>query len=362
MRSRDPAFLWRMVIAIIGTGVVCGWIAGHLTGAPLVERPDRAAVHDWKNLDALAMGGHWWQLWWRIPQVMLSDLSSPGMVALALTAGVCWLAFLWHLLRIQGLRDWRLPATLAAVALGVLSIWPTLFLIFWQKHTWGLQESDELVQGMRYFVLGVGLREELAKALCLLPLLILLLPKRDEMVALVVSACVGLGFAIEENINYLTASLGTGTMGRFLTANPYHMALTGLIGLGMYRALRDPANWLPPAIAMFFVLVMAHGLYDTLLAVPMLREYSLGAMIVFALVMYQFFHEVRTLRPRGRDPISLTATFLAAVSLLAAVTFVYISAVAGPRAAADTLMADIVGSGLMVYLFLREMPDSMVSV
>ena len=113
---------------------------------------------------------------------------------------------------------------------------------------------------------------------------------------------------------------------------------------------------------MFFVLVIAHGLYDATIALPGLSDLAFFATVIFALLMYQFFHELRTLRPRGRDTISLTATFLCAVSLLAAVTFVYISAVAGARTAADTLVGDIIGTALMVYLFLREMPETMVSV
>jgi len=63
---------------------------------------------------------------------------------------------------------------------------------------WGLVESDQLVPGLRYNILGIGLREEFAKLCCLLPLMPLLLRQRSELAALLLSACVGLGFAIEE--------------------------------------------------------------------------------------------------------------------------------------------------------------------
>lgn len=361
MRSYNPAYLWRMVVAIVGTGVVLGWIAEQLTGGQPVPWGDAVDPGGWDRLEALALQGQWWQVWWTVPGEIFSDFSQPGLVALALFAGLCWLVFLGQVLRVHAL-DTRIAICMIAVALGVLSIWPTGFLILYQEVRWDVRESLELVPGLRFFILGVGLREELAKLVCLLPLMPVLVRRKDELLALVASACVGLGFAVEENINYFIGSMATDTMGRFLTANPFHMALTGLIGLGVYRACRDPKNWGPPAVAIFFIMVAAHGLYDALIALPALGEYSLASMIVFALVMYQFFHELRTLRPRGRDPISLTATFLCAVSLLAAVTFIYISAVAGTSIAAYTLVSDIIGTALMIYLFLREMPDTMVGV
>ncbi|MDZ4658298.1 MAG: PrsW family glutamic-type intramembrane protease [Bythopirellula sp.] len=362
VRTRDPAFLWRMVIGIIGAGIVLGWLADRRAAPSFGDLVDPGDHSGWDRLEALAVSGEWWQVWWDVPREIFSDLSRPGIIALALFTGVCWLIFLWQVLRVRSLTDWRVPTTLVAVALGVLSIWPTGFLILYQAERWQLRESAELVAGLRYFILGVGLREELAKLVCLLPLMPVLLRKRDELMALVASACVGLGFAIEENIGYFTGSRGTDTLGRFLTANPAHMALTGLIGLAVYRAFRDPRNWGPHALAVFGLLVFAHGLYDAVIVLPDLADYSLGSTIIFALVLYQFFHELRTLRPKGQDTISLTATFLCGVSLLTAATFVYISATFGARPAVDTLFTDLIGLAVMVYLFLREMPETMVRV
>jgi RsiW-degrading membrane proteinase PrsW (M82 family) len=361
-KSRDPAFLWRMVIAIIAVGIILGWLVEHSAHTLLLPLGDPVADAAWDRLETLAANGDWHAVWWGVPRIMVSDLRQPGVIAIAMFAASCWLIFLWQVLRVRSAWDWRVPTTLAGVALGVLSIWPTCFLILWQEFRWDLPESAELIPGLRFFILGVGLREEFAKLLCLLPLMAVLVPKRDEFAALIVSACVGLGFAVEENIGYYLGSQGTAALGRFLTANPFHMALTGLIGLHVYRAFLDPKNWMPQALAVFGVLVFAHGAYDALLSLPALSEISFGHILIFALVMYQFFHELRTLRPAGRDTISLSATFLCCVSLLAAVMFVYISAVAGSSSAADTLFADVISLSVMVYLFLREMPETLVSV
>lgn len=362
VKTRDPAFLWRMVVSILAFGVLGGWVVEMWQGGT----PEFVFSHrdhsGWERLKLLAEQRQWWQVWWGVPREIFSDFSQPKIVALALLAGCCWLAFLLQAMRVQGFSDWRLWGALVAIALGVVSIWPTGFFILWQEYAWNLHDSQELVPGLRYNILGIGLREEFAKLMCLLPLMIVLVPRCDELAALLLSACVGLGFAIEENIGYFTQSMGMNSLGRFLTANPAHITLTGLVGLAVYRAFRDVRSWGPQALAVFGLMVIAHGLYDATITLPALSEYGLAGTIVFALLVYAFFHELRTLRPKGSDTISLSATFLAGVSLLAAATFVYVSSVAGVAAAANTLMTDVLSLAVMVYLFLREMPESMVRV
>lgn len=364
-KTRDPAFLWRMVLWIIAAGVVLGYLA-QFFWQPMPQTKEAleslAPKSGWDQIDRLAQQGQWGEVWMSIPAEMLSGYEHKGPAALAFFAGCCWLAFLLHALQVNSFRDWRLGTALIAVGLGMLSVWPTLFFIVWQEVSWGLVESDELVPGLRFNILGIGLREEFAKLCCLLPLMPILLRQRNELAALLLSACVGLGFAIEENVGYFWASQGTASMGRFLTANPFHMTLTGLIGLALYRALRAPKDWGPHALATFGLMVFAHGLYDAVLSIPSLVEYSLVGTIIFALVVYQFFHELRSLRPTGRDTISLSANFLCGVSLLTAATFIYLSATLGCGIAFDSLASGVIGLAVMVYLFLREMPETMVRV
>jgi len=362
-KTRQPAFLWRMVIWILAAGVGLGFVAQKVypPQAPGVQKPP-ATSDAGEPLEKLAKQGDWWQLWWALPAVIYGRFDLLGPVVLSGIAGCCWFAFLWQAMKTPGLRTMRLWCALAAVTLGVLSIWPTHFLSLWQEHTWNLRDSDALVPGVRFYVLGVGLREELAKLLCVLPLMPIFLRMRDELTTLLVSGCVGLGFAIAENINYFSYSGGTAAMGRFLTANPLHFTLTGLAGLMLYRVLRNPRGWGAHALGVFGMLIFAHGLYDAFIAVPALQEYSLFTMIIFALVVYQFFHELRDLRPKQGDVISLSANFLCGVSVLTAATFVYLSTTLGMAVAFDTLAGGVTGLAVMVYLFLREMPETMVSV
>jgi len=364
-KTRDPAFLWRMVIWIVAAGVGLGFAAQSIfLPEPQAEASleSHALKNGWEQIQQLAEQGQWWDVWKSIPRLAYSRFLHLGPAGLAIFAGCCWLAFVLHGMQVRRAGDWRLGGSLLAIGLGVLSIWPTSFLILWQEVGWGLVESDELVPGLRYNILGIGLREEFAKLCCLLPLMPILLRQRSELTVLMLSACVGLGFAMVENVSYFSWSQGTATLGRFLTANPFHMTLTGLVGLAVYRGLRSPKDWGPHALATFGLMVFAHGIYDAVLSIPVLVEYSIVGTIVFALVVYQFFHELRALRPTGGDTISLSANFLCGVSLLTAATFVYLSATLGCTVAFESLASGVLGLAVMVYLFLREMPESMVRV
>ncbi len=362
-KTRDPAFLWRMVLWIIVTGIVLGYVAQSFRQPPgVADTHSPMSQGGWAQIEQLAEQGQWWQVWKSIPSEIYPGFSHTGPFTLAIFAGCCWMAFLLQAMQIDRLGDWRLWSALVAVGLGVFSIWPTGFLIVWQEIGWGLVDSHELVPGLRYNILGVGLREELAKLFCLLLLMPILLRQRNELAALLLSACVGLGFSIEENIGYFLGSRGTAVMGRFLTANPLHITFTGLVGLAVYRGLRSPKACGPQALMMFGLMVFAHGFYDAAISIPALGDYSLLGTIVFALVVYQFFHELRTLRKSASDTISLSANFLCGVSLLTAATFVFLSATLGCAAAFDALATGVLGLAVMVYLFLREMPESMIRV
>lgn len=364
LKTRQPGFLWRMVLGILAAGVILG------VGAELLlldasaqpEIPQSLESEEFDELERLAQQDEWGKLWWAIPAFQLSQLNQAGPVALACLTGLCWMVFLCQVLADRARWAARSLLAIAGVVLGGLSIWVTLFFILWQEHQWGLVENDQLIAGLRFFVLGVGLREEAAKLICLLPLMPILLRWFDELTTLVVAASVGIGFALLENAGYFVRSGGFDSLGRFLTANPLHMTFTGLAGLAVYRGLRDPRNFAAPALATFGLVVFAHGLYDAMIILPDLAEYSLFAIILFALVVFQFFRELRDLRRTHSDVVSLTATFLAGVSLITAATFVYLSATVGVRSATDFLAQEALGLAVMAYLFLREMPETMIDV
>lgn len=372
-KTRNPRFLWQMVMGILLSGVAIGLAVDAFVPA-WVKLESASEVQDdfsgdpdflaGEHREQLADAGRWGELFLTIPGAMARGWRQAGPTLLGVLTGACWFLFLQQSIQVRSRSDYRGWGLALAVALGVLSIWPTIFLIYWQERVWGLAESVELAAGIRENVLGVGLREEFSKFLCFLPLLPLVVVKRDELAALLLAGGVGLGFGIEENIGYISGSVATATLGRMLITAPFHMAMTGLIGLAAYRACVWPRQCIPNFVATFGVIFMAHGLYDAVAIIPALKEFSIVASIIFVLCVYQFFRELKPLQStrRLKSTISLTAIFLCCVSLVAAATFIYLCAAIGWQLAADVLVAGIVSYALMVYLFLREMPETMVTV
>lgn len=359
-----------MVIAILAAGVAVGLVVDRATEPWLENLSAEAEPDDPQSepdaphagrLDDLASARQWRALWWAIPPSMLEAYREfPGATALAAMTGVCWLAFALQAIQPPSTRDARAWAPIVAVLLGIASIWPTMFLIYWQEQVWGLHEAEDPADSVRFFVLGVGLREELSKLLAFLPLLPLFVRRRDELGALLTAGCVGIGFGLEENVSYIIGSVASDAVGRMLISVPLHMAMTGLIGLAAYRACVWPKEWAPQLLAVFGVIVLAHGIYDVLVATIVAADYGPLGMLIFVGLVYQFFRELRPLQKLLVEPVSQTANFLFCLSMVVAATFVYLCAAAGWRGAADTLAASVAGEAVMVYLFLRQMPEALV--
>ncbi len=294
-----------------------------------------------------------------IPRLIFQRFEQGFATALALIAGLGWFILAVRMGRAGEASSAGVWLCLMAVVMGGLSIWATHMIDIWQELDWGIVESDQTVEGIKYFVLGVGLREEAAKTLLLLPLMPWIIRRGSPIEALIVSACVGLGFAVVENMGYFARSGSTDSMGRFLTANFFHMAMTGLIGLAIARAIWKQHD-ISHALLTFLLVVLAHGFYDATIAVPALETFSMAGMIIFILLSYQFFHEVRGAYNHRPQTISLTAMFLFIVSMLTAITFVYVSWRFGFAISVMKLSIDVLGLGVMVYMYLREMPNSLL--
>lgn len=334
----------------------------HRTLQRLAEDPRYQDVIDLGvQIDLQVAKRNWWNVWWLIPLREMERISL-GPALLAAFAGLWWLVFALHAGQVDSERGGRWWLCVLALPLGVLSIWLTDFFIYWQEAEWKITSSRELVAGLRYFVVGVGLREELSKLLLLLPLTPFLARRGQVLETLIVGACVGLGFAILENQLYFAQTRGMAAVGRFATANFFHMASTSLIGLAVVRAIRQPRERAGEAVAWFLLIVIAHGAYDAFIALPALMEYSIASSLILVLLAYQFFHELRYARAARQEAVSLTATFLLSVSMVASATLIYLSFQFGFVLALMALVPDLISIAVMVYVFLREMPNSLVTV
>ena len=200
-----------------------------------------------------------------LPAVWAPHLGGTGLAMSAITA-LGWAFFCARLGKLGMRVRFRLPMYVAAFALGVASVFPTVLLIAVEEAKLKLVETGDPARDILFFVFGVGLREELSKILLFLPLLPILRKWGDKLDVLVCGALVGLGFAAEENLNYLAqANLQTG-LGRFLTANFFHMALTGTLASALDDFVTDREKNAAAFTRTSLFVVGIHGAYDFLLS------------------------------------------------------------------------------------------------
>lgn len=282
---------------------------------------------------------------------------SPSMVFLALLTGLAWGSLVLRFGGTLSLKSLAFRFALPALLLGAASAHLTILAIYLQEEQFGLGQGSDLIGQVIYCVAGIGLREELLKLLCFVPLMPFLLKRRNEMEILIVASLVGLGFAVEENISYLQYSDGMDAFGRFITANFFHFALTGMCGLALAQAFMYGGSSINNAVSTFGIAVLSHGAYNSFIIVPELGEYSFASIIILILVAYQYFRWLRHLRSEWRDPISLSAHFTLGLLLIFGVSYILLSWSIGPLQAMQILGAEVLGLGLLLIMFFREIPE-----
>jgi RsiW-degrading membrane proteinase PrsW (M82 family) len=295
----------------------------------------------------LAFARHRWGQWlaWLWPASYLRG--SPASWFLAALSAVLWGWFCWRLGGSPRLL-------VVAFLLGVLSIYPTHVLIHLEEVIPALRQTGDLVGDAVYFVLGVGLREEAAKLLCFLPLLLALRRGTARGEGLVLGAVVGLGFAAVENVSYFEGGSLATTLTRFLTANFLHISLTAVAAETVTEAIRVTSDRsVARAVNTFGLVVLLHGAYDWFLSTPQLGELSFLAMTTFVICSQLFLRAAPVGRGRGGMP--LVRVVILALVILAGASFVYGSAVAGPGAAAVSLAQGLLGVVVILVMFHREL-------
>jgi RsiW-degrading membrane proteinase PrsW (M82 family) len=268
---------------------------------------------------AAAMAGRVLLQWRTLFRLKLRDIPYLKL-AFTLFAGGLWVAVL---LMMSGERGrWRRRLLLAAVPilLGVASIWPTLSLLALQERQLGFSADAEFPGNLWNYLAGVGLREELCKLALFAFLLPVLVRRGDAGTALVAGALVGLGFAVEENLQYYDAGGGGVVWARLVTANFIHLALTGIAAHGLYQMVRTGFHDTGAFITSFAFAVLAHGFYDFALTEWMDGLLQLGILhlIVLAAVANRFFGLLEAHTKPGRAPVSPAGVFVLGSAVLVA--------------------------------------------
>lgn len=272
-------------------------------------------------------------------------------------AAALWCAVL---LRFLPAMRWRWAWTLPPIVLGVISVVPTLWIVHYQTHVVGLVENGNPIHDAVFFLLGVGLREELSKLALFAFLLPMLLKQRSEAAAQIAGALVGLGFALEENLQYYAEGFAA-VVGRLLTANFMHIAMTAITGHALYVMVRSRFHRVQQFLATFGAIVAAHAFYDWAIgaesAHQLLGGLSMASVVVLALLAQRFFDSLLALARPQRGLVSMVALFVLGTVSLISLAMVLEALSTGALTAISSVGADALSNAVILVFYVRKLAD-----
>ncbi len=206
---------------------------------------------------------------------MLNDPALWRAILLSLLPGMFWLAYLRTLSRQTRVAPWL---WLWALVLG----WGSTELTLWISATFNVEALNKVPQVglLVFFVFGVGLVEEGAKAIC--AFLGLALPKfaPTPLMMLQLSGAVALGFATAENVLYVQRHGEQVLVGRFLFSTLGHVLFASVWGLALSAGVDGRRRRWGMLLSCLALSSLAHGLYNWFLSTdrPVLAVLTLAVL------------------------------------------------------------------------------------
>ena len=279
-----------------------------------------------------------------------------GTLLFALLAGS-----LWYVILVQRSRDtrWRWAWPLVPVIAGVCSVWPTLAILAYQTDHLGMSEDAPFPWDAWHWLGGVGLREELCKLVLFSVLLPWLLWRRDAGLALLAAAFTGLGFALEENVSNYYGEGGGVVWTRFLTANFFHAALTGIAGLALFELLQSRFARPERFFTAFLGVVAAHGFYDYSLSANFSFDqgsFDFISIVILALAATWFFDALAEHTRESPGAVSPAAIFLLGSALLVAVMFIAAALSGQGMSGIADVGKECAGVAPVMWIYWRKFP------
>ncbi|HSI62933.1 MAG TPA: PrsW family glutamic-type intramembrane protease [Candidatus Saccharimonadia bacterium] len=249
---------------------------------------------------------------------------------------------------------------LPAVFAGIISV----VALTWAQETLDYRmpsdgDAPTPTHAMMDWVLNVGLPEEFVKLLLFSFFLPVLLHSGSAVKAALTGGCVGLGFALDENLLYFSMEGSAIALGRFLTANFLHIALTGILGWGLYQLFRSRFHKATEFLTVFVGVTLAHGLYDFTATIAN-EGWGLEIMHIVILAASAKFY-LKLLHSASDKPagwvISRTAIFLWGIALLVGIMVIVntwqMNSIQGIT---ETLSAAL-SLAVVSFIFVREFQE-----
>lgn len=278
------------------------------------------------------------------------------LVSFTVFAGLVWFIILVQ----HDQKDaWRWLRPALPMLAGVLSVWPTLSILAWQEHVQGLKPDGPFPQDLWYYIIGVGMREEVCKLALFVPFLPWLLKHRVPGRALITGAFVGLGFAVEENVQYYAEHGLSAALSRLLTANFLHLAMTAITAHSLYRMVRSGFVEVGQFLATFAAIVLVHALYDWLPGFELLREEGGWlSFVLFAMLASRFIDQLSHETEPRRSTFALRAVFTLGIATLIAAVLIVSSIDARSMAGVADAAKDCLGYVPLAFLYWRRFENA----
>ncbi len=288
--------------------------------------------------------------------VLEHDFGYPNIlpIAMALFSAAIWFVIIGQF---AGFERKQIATYGICLLLGIVSAVLTLYVVILQDEIQGFKmHPHDPVKQMTYCIAGIGLREELLKLLCFVPVAIFLRKRYDDLAAFIGASMVGLGFALNENLVYFGDTPGFTPWDRFLTANFFHVVLTAICGLSFYQMLRRRGRGWENFLADFLLMVFAHGAYDAVLIMPSLQEYSfIAVFFIYGLLAYRYFGIADSLaRSNVAQSVSPLGIFVISSALLISVLFVAVCVGVPFLLALPMYLMSLAGMIPIIFLFINR--------
>lgn len=282
------------------------------------------------------------------------DHIPPAIAALVTLSGVVWLIILLQAIQMPEAPLSRLTLCLLGVVLGFFSTTPTLLLVMFTENNLHLVLGKGLITDLLYCFAGIGPREEFCKLAAFLPLLPTLMLRKNKLEMLIVAGCVGLGFAVSENLEYFGRGMPTLAIGRFVTANFMHIAATGILGLALCEACLEPLKYGWKLPLTFLWVSTLHALYDAVQIIPILTVLHFMEGVSFIWLTIVFFKRLRQWRAEETNYFWMPASIITGLAIVSAACFIYASWFMGMTAAGTALFVTAIEVGMFIYLLVWQ--------
>jgi hypothetical protein len=184
-----------------------------------------------------------------------------------------------------------------------------------------------------------------------------LLHHRSSVKAALTAGCVGLGFALDENLHYFQDWGSFVAIGRLLTANFVHVSLTGILGWHLYELLRSRFHHATEFLTAFCLVVIAHAIYDFSsgkAAAQWGMDFSKIVILVLCARFYlPLLHDTDGRHPGGLH-ISRTSVFILGTAVLSGVLMIVATWEMGSLDGITLVLKELIGVALFGLIYVRE--------